>query len=194
MKSNYLTIDLSIPLLAGGPKFLSHVVVVNGNIAYLKPTISAMMFCIVYVVVGVFLIGLAGYLLVSTLQIDLAIFLGGFGVAITTFGMTLIQPFLKKARFDKDLGVFKNRRDRSVKLCNIMSLQITEKKIQPKHALSYQCYELNLLTKGGRRINVLNHNHRQQLFHDAELLSQFLKVGLKNYCQSDSAPTSPAQQ
>ncbi|MDP5254764.1 MULTISPECIES: hypothetical protein [unclassified Vibrio] len=191
MKSNYLTIDLSIPLLAKGPKFLSHIVVINGNIAYLKPTISAMMFCIVYVVVGLFLIGLASFLLVSTRQIDLVIFLVGFGVAIATFGITLIQPFLRIASFDKERGVFKNRRDRQVKLCNIMSLQINEKKIQPKHALSYWCYELNLLTKGGRRINVLNHNNREQLFHDANVLSQFLKVSLHNYCQSETDESQP---
>ncbi|MGX9416273.1 hypothetical protein ACXJY6_12340 [Vibrio sp. RC27] len=181
MKTNYLSIDLSRPLLKNGPKFLSHVIVVNGNVASLKPTISSMLFCIVYIVVGAFLMGLAGYLLVVSNKYDLVIFLGGFGVAIATFGISLIRPFLRLARFDKELGIFHNRRDRDVKLANIMSLHINNKTIEAKHALSYQCYELNLLTKHGRRINVLNHNNEQQLLDDAQLLANFLKIGVKDY-------------
>ena len=111
-------------------------------------------------------------------QIDFAIFLGGFGVAITTFGFTLIQPFIKQVFFDKKTGKFKNNIDRSVKIENIISLQILNKMITSKHGLSYPCYELNMFTKNGRRVNILNHNDINQLKSDAEKLAEFLSVEL----------------
>lgn len=185
MTPNTPIVDVTRPLLKDGPKFLSHVIVIKDNVAYLKPTLSAMLFCIVYIVVGAFLIGLAAYLLFVSTKYDLVIFVSGFGVAITTFGLTLIQPFLGRASFNKDLGIFYNHKDRDVKLRNIASLNINSKVIQSKHALSYQCWELNLLTKHGRRINILNHNNKPQLLQDAELLASFLNVSFEDFSATD---------
>lgn len=169
-------IDLSKTLIKDGPKFLSHTVVIKGDTAYLRPTISSMLFCFIYIIVGVFLVALASYIMFVTGKLDLAIFVGGFGIAIGTFGITLIQPFLKRARFDRGKGVFDNGSDRNVKLGQILSLQINNKVVKRKQALNYHCYELNLLTKNGRRINVLNHNCVNQILIDAELLKNFLKI------------------
>ncbi|GLS89794.1 hypothetical protein GCM10007916_08610 [Psychromonas marina] len=177
-KKDFFTIDLKRPLLRDGPNFLSHTVIVIGDIAYLRPTISSMMFCMIYVVVGSFLLSLATYLLIVSTKYDLVIFLGGFGIAITTFGISLIRPFLQRASFNKQLDIFNNHKDRDVKLHHITSLHINNKIIQRKHALSYPCFELNLLTAHGRRINVLNHNDQQQLQQDAQLLATFLGIEL----------------
>ncbi|MEH6455723.1 MAG: hypothetical protein V7749_05340 [Cocleimonas sp.] len=171
-------IDLSRTLIRKGPKFRSHTVIFDENTAYLKPTISSLLFCVVYIVVGLFLLILAAIVYFKNNQIDFAIFLGGFGIAITTFGFTLIQPFIKQVFFDKDTGKFKNNIDRSVKIANIVSLQILNKMITSKHGLSYPCYELNMLTKNGRRVNILNHNDLEQLTTDAEKLAVFLSVEL----------------
>lgn len=169
-------VDLNRSLLQDGPKFLSHRLLITGETAYLKPTITAMLFCVIYIVVGGFLISLATYLLVVSTKYDLAIFVGAFGIAIATFGVSLIQPFLSRASFDRESGLFNNHKDRDVKLYQIVSLQINNKIIQRKHALNYACYELNLLTEHGRRINILNHNDQQKLLQDAELLGVFLGV------------------
>ena len=171
-------IDLSRTLIRKGPKFRSHTVIFDGNTAYLKPTISSLLFCVVYIVVGLFLLLLAAIVYFNNKQVDLTIFLGGFGVAITTFGFTLLQPFMKQVFFDKDAGKFKNNIDRSVKIDNIISLQILNKMITSKHGLSYPCYELNLFTKNGRRVNVLNHNDLEQLTSDGQKLAEFLSVEL----------------
>tara|TARA_R110001583_G_scaffold116692_1_gene267503 strand:- start:6172 stop:6738 length:567 start_codon:yes stop_codon:yes gene_type:complete len=174
-------VDLNRTLLKDGPSFLSHKVIVFGDIAYLRPTISAMLFCAVYIVVGGFLTGLATYLLIVTTKYDLSIFVGGFGIAIGAFGIALIQPFLRRVSFNRALGVFDNHIDRDVKLHHIISLQINNKMIMRKHGLNYACFELNLLTEHGRRINILNHNHEQQILQDAELLGLFLGVEVKDY-------------
>ena len=173
---DYFTVDLERPLLQDGPDFLSHTVIVNDEVAHLIPTITSMLFCTVYVVVGSFLIGLSTYQLMASTEYDLAIFLGGFGIAITTFGFSLIKPFLHRASFNKQSGVFNNYRDRDVKLHHIVSLHINNKIIQRKNALSYACFELNLLTEHGRRINILNHNNQEQLIQDATLLGKFLNI------------------
>ena len=179
-----VTIDLTRTLLRDGPKFLSHKAVVMDDIAFLRPTITAMLFCVIYIVVGIFLMSLATYQLMVLSKYDFAIFLGGFGIAICTFGISLIQPFLSRVSFDRKTGVFNNHKDRDVKLKNIISLQINNKVIQRKHALNYACYELNLLTEHGRRINILNHNDQQQLLQDAELLGSFLGVEV-NDCRRE---------
>lgn len=173
-------VDLNRTLLRDGPKFLSHKIIINENIAYLKPTITAMLFCVIYIIVGIFLIGLAIYLVFMAPKYDLAIFVGGFGIAIATFGLSLIQPFLSRVSFNRESGVFNNHIDRDVKLHNIISLQINNKVIKQKHALNYPCYELNLLTEHGRRINILNHNDQSQLVRDAYLLGEFLGVEVED--------------
>lgn len=175
------TIDLYRPLLKDGPNFLSHTVNIKRHVAYLSPTIASMFFCMVYIAVGTFLLSLAAYLIMVNHKYDLIIFVGGFGIAITTFGVLLIKPFLQRASFNKKTRVFDNKKDRDVKLHHIDSIQLNNKIIQRKNALSYPCYELNLLTKHGRRINILNHNDQQQIMLDALLLSTFLKVEIQDY-------------
>lgn len=171
-------IDLSRHLIKNGPKFRSHTIVFQETKAYLKPTVSALLFCLIYVVVGVFLLGLAAYIYFSSRQVDLVIFLSILGAAIATFGIMLLQPFMKYSAFDKATDEFSNNADRPLILPNITSLQITNKMITSKHGISYPCYELNVLTKYGRRMNILNHNDLVQMELDAEKLSDFLDTEL----------------
>lgn len=124
------------------------------------------------------MLGLAAAVYHNNQQIDLVIFLSIAGTSIATFGMTLLQPFLKRISFDKKTGVFTNHSDRPIKLKNILSLQITNKMITSKHGISYPCYELNVLTKYGRRMNILNHNDLLRMETDAKQLSEFLGVEL----------------
>ena len=171
-------IDLSRSLIRKGPKFRSHTIIFNEDTAHLKPTISSLLFCVVYIIVGFFLLLLAAVVYLKNNQVDFMIFLGGIGIAIATFGFTLVKPFMKQVTFEKQRGTFRNNIDRSVKIKNIISLQILNKMITSKHGLSYPCYELNMLTKNGRRVNILNHNDLNQLQSDAEQLATFLSVEL----------------
>lgn len=175
-------IDLSRHLIKKGPKFRSHTIEIKNNKAYLKPTFSALVFCLIYVLVGLFLLSTATVIYFTSRQIDLIIFLSIAGASITTFGITLLQPFIKQATFDKSIGQFSNHSDRSLKLNNIVSLQITNKMVTSKNGISYPCYELNVLTKYGRRMNIMNHNDLAQMEMDGERLSDFLGVELLD-CQ-----------
>ena len=88
---------------------------------------------------------------------------------------------MKYSAFDKRTDEFSNNADRPIKLANITSLQITNKVITSKHGLSYPCYELNVLTKYGRRMNILNHNDLVQMEADAGKLGEFLGVELLDF-------------
>ena len=177
-------IDLSLHLIKRGPKFRSHIVVFTETEASLKPTLKALGFCLIYVVVGLFLLALAAGVYVNSRQIDLILFLSIMGASITTFGVTLLQPFMKWSLFDKVSGKFRNHTERSLLLENILSLQITNKIVTSKHGVSYPCYELNVLTKFGRRLNIMNHNDLPQMQADAEQLAKFLDVELLD-CQKE---------
>lgn len=171
-------IDLSRTLIQKGPKFRSHTIIFTDETAYLKPTISSMLFCVIYIIVGLFLFGLSILVYVKNSQLDLTIFLGGLGISIFTFGFTLLAPFIKQVTFDKGRGTFKNNIDRAVKIENIISLQIVNKIVRSKHGLNYPCYELNMFTKNGRRVNILNHSDIKQLTSDGQSLASFLSVDL----------------
>ena len=177
-------IDLTRHLIKKGPKFRSHTIVFEANRAYLKPTLSALFFCAIYIVVGLFLLGLSVFVYLNNQQMDLVIFLCLSGASIMTFGFMLMKPLQAQGSFNKNLGKFINDTDRSLKLENILSLQITNKMITSKNGVSYPCYELNVLTRYGRRLNILNHNDLGQMQSDAQQLSEFLDVPLLD-CQKE---------
>ena len=90
--------------------------------------------------------------------------------------------------FDKREGRFwKGRRapdevfDRTVikhlaALEEIHALQLISEQCSNSDGPSYRSYELNLVLKNGRRINVVDHGDQNKLREDAETLSAFLEV------------------
>lgn len=177
-------IDLAKHLIKNGPKFCSHRLQLTNDrlVVLVKPTLPAMSLCIFYLILGtaLFAIAISAYLLGGQ-GLDFFLFIGGIGAAIAVFGATLVKPFLKPVRFDKNTEDFSNDNERIVELKNIKSLQINNKLITRTDGLNYLCYELNMLTKNGRRMNILNHNNLEQIRNDAELLSQFLGISCTEY-------------
>lgn len=60
------------------------------------------------------------------------------------------------------------------------ALQVLQKFIEGNSSGSYYCYELNLVTKTGERINLLNHGDKTYLLSDMVKISRFLKVPVWN--------------
>lgn len=177
-------IDLSKHLIKNGPKFCSHRILLSedAQTATVKPTLGGMAFGIFYALMGVLLLSIAGIAyFVGGYGYDFALFCGGFAIALLVFGMMLFKPFLIPSQFSKQSGDFTNNNERIVELNNIRSLQINNKLIRRTDGLNYVCYELNMLTQNGRRLNVLNHNDLDILRHDAELLATFLSVECEEY-------------
>lgn len=177
-------IDLGKHLIKNGPKFCSHRLQLtdDGQVALIKPTLPAMSFCIFYLTMGIalFILAISTYIFGGQ-GFDFVLFIGGIGAAIAIFGASLIRPFLKPVKFDKNTDDFSNNNERIVELRNIHSLQINNKLIKRSDGLNYLCYELNMLTENGRRINIFNHNDLEQIRKDANLLTEFLGITCTEY-------------
>lgn len=170
-------IDLSKHLIANGPKFCSHRIQLSadGQVALIKPTLGAMALSYFYLVLGSLLL-LAAIAVHVSGNLDLGLFMGALGIAIATFGVTSIRPMLRPAKFDYRSQDFSNHNERLIELKNIRSLQINDKRVMAGGGANYLCYELNLLTVNGRRINILNHNDLPMMRHDAQVIADFLSV------------------
>lgn len=164
-------INLSDSLLKNGPKFCTHYAIEEDSLLYFKPTRESFGYSMLYFLVGniLFLIAIISYYYTS--QLDLFLFIIFFGISLIILGLYVTRDYIAKIKFDKSTGVFSKKPYRCVKLKNIIGLQLNQ-----KQQLSYVCYELNILTKGGRRINILNHNGLEQMRIDIQKLANFLEL------------------
>lgn len=64
---------------------------------------------------------------------------------------------------------------------NIYALQLLQKYVSSNNSGGYVCYELNLVTNSGDRINLLNHGDKEYMLSDMMKVSQFLKVPVWNH-------------
>ncbi|WP_141402430.1 hypothetical protein [Sediminicola luteus] len=60
------------------------------------------------------------------------------------------------------------------------ALQVLQKFVAGNSSGGYYCYELNLVTDTGERINLLNHGDKDYLLSDMVMISRFLKVPVWN--------------
>jgi hypothetical protein len=63
----------------------------------------------------------------------------------------------------------------------IYALQLLQKFVSSNNSEGYFCYELNLVTNSGDRINLLNHGDKEYILSDMIKISQFLKVPVWNH-------------
>ncbi len=164
-------INLSDTLLKNGPKFCTHYAVINDSLLQFKPTRESFGYSMLYFILGGFLFLIAAIVYFYTAQLDLSIFITAFGIGLIALGFYVASDYIETIKFDKTEGVFSKKPYRCVKLKNIIGLQLNQ-----KQQLSYVCYELNMLTRGGRRINILNHNGLDQMRIDIQKLAIFLEL------------------
>lgn len=62
----------------------------------------------------------------------------------------------------------------------VYALQVLSKFVQGNKSGGYYCYEVNLVTQGGERHNLLNHGDKEYLLSDMVKISRFLKVPVWN--------------
>jgi len=179
------------PLEKGGSSFRTHELRLIGyNRIEVMATMNTKLLTSLFILAG---IGMIGFYLYSNLFMRSnaeddqpwmmllmgALFFGGGAIA-------LIKTFIKRI-FDKEAGYFwKGNRnpqqlnefapgDRFVSLSHIHALQIIKEQVRTKNS-SYPSYELNLVLKDLRRINVMDHSKLNKLREDADTLAAFLNV------------------
>ncbi len=179
------------PAKRGGANFRTHrLVAVRPDRHEFRLSIGATLFCGVFLLVGLGVglgapvAGLSGGKPLVSADV-LAPF--GFGMLFGGIGGGMLYWFSRPVVFDKRRGYFWKGRyaeDSSLsrgdpakvtRLAEIHALQLLSERVSGNKS-SYYSYELNLVRKDGRRINVVDHGSREKLREDAKRLGEFLGV------------------
>jgi hypothetical protein len=110
--------------------------------------------------------GLAVYMFLLTLFILLLMFLYRVASKVHCFDLNQ-QLYYGRKKID----------DKAVPLSNITSIQVIKKPIY-NGSDSYDSFELNIVTKSGKRITVSDHSEGKWIKIEAKQLADFLKIEL----------------
>ena len=177
------------PLKGGGASFMTHKLIeVNSYRVEFRASLGAKLFYLVFLLVGIGVTVATAKPLFSS---------GGFSFNIDTIlplliglvfaivGGSLLYFGTAPIVFDKQSGFFwKGRKAPRLvfkretikyfaELHELHSLQLVSEYCSGKKS-SYYSYELNLILKNGKRINVVDHGNLEKLREDSSTLSSFL--------------------
>ncbi len=172
----------------GGTNFRTFKLVqVNPDRIKFRTTFGAVLFALIFLLVGLGLIVLIIWesnLTAFTTELMVA---GVLGLVFAGVGGYLLYRQMLPIVFDKREKLFwKKHKPNSamslndasedcVRLEFIHALQIVAEFISGKNA-NYYSYELNLVLKNGNRINIIDHNNKGRIDREAKVLSEFLGV------------------
>ncbi len=178
------------PAKGGGTNFLTHLLVeVHPNRIEFRSSVMAKLFAAIFFTAGMAISIFGGYQLYRdglsfTVEMILPLVVG---VIFAAAGGWMYRSFTAPIVFDTRQGYFWKGRtaphhvpNRAVikdlaEIGEIHALQIISEYCSGKNS-SYQSYELNLVLRDARRINVIDHGSPERLREDAGKLSQFLGV------------------
>lgn len=162
------------PLARGGASFRTRSLAAAGPERMEFPaTWSMRIFAAVFVGLGLAVIAVGiGVSEEAGVGITLAIF--GFGVVFTAIAIAVWRSGTAPIVFDRTRGTFRGaaHTDRAP-LAEIGALQIIEERVSAKGG-GFRSYELNLVLRDARRVNVLDHGDHAALRRDADTLATFL--------------------
>lgn len=177
------------PLKRGGANFKTYQLVqVDYHRIEFKASMMAKIFYFIFLGVGLGIMTIyGGIILAEGLNLFSAetIFPMIFGLGFAVIGLFLFYFGTTPIVFDKTTGFFwKGRKDPSriydpgqlkiqTLLQDIHALQIIRERVSSSKS-SYYSYELNLVLKDGRRLNIIDHGNIKQIRSDAKTLAQFL--------------------
>lgn len=178
------------PAVSGGASFGTHKLVkVGSDRMEFRATGGARLFSFAFILIGAGV--MIGFLVAGMSTGGMAfnpgaILPAGLGLVFICLGVYLLHQGTIPIVFDRRLGFFWKGREapnevvdwKNIKCCakmdNIHALQLIFEYCRGNKS-SYYSYELNLVLKDGRRINVVDHGNRNRLKEDAAMLSGFLE-------------------
>lgn len=174
--------------VSGGANFRTFKLVqVNPGRVVFRTTFGAVVFALIFLFAGLGLVVLIIWdatLSAFTTEAFVAI---GLGSIFLCLGSYLLYRQMLPIVFDKREGLFWKKRKKTtgmsvddatengVHLEHIHALQIVAEFISGKNG-NYYSFELNLVLKNGKRINVVDHGNKTKIDKDAKLLSEFLNI------------------
>jgi len=172
------------PLVNGGANFRTHKLKKVGHHIYVSsPTVGYHIFYTLFLLFGI------GAFILATLRLDESLIMLGvlflMGSIFAGVGVYLMRKALNPFTIDLDFGTFyvgrsydplnDNSDGSSGSVKDIHALQLIAEHIKSDNS-SYKSYELNLVLKDGRRVNVMDHGRREKIYEEAQTLSDLLNV------------------
>lgn len=176
-----------LPLQSGGSNFKTHVLTKKSpSILVYKPSVGMALFAFIFFAIGL------GVLFFGILA-SVSPFKNGtwimyvVGFLFSVFGIVIFYTSYKPRVFNKQLGLYyksykqpiyksitKDSKN-CIRLNQIVAIQIIGEHIKGDKS-SYNSFELNLVLKDAKRVNVIDHGSIKAVIADAETLSAFLNV------------------
>jgi len=179
------------PLKPGGTNFATHRLLREGDRLEFKISPGARIFSLVFLLAGLGL--LAGFAVPLALRSPLVFReqdIGGLvGLVFAVVGWFLHRHFNRPVVFDRRSGYFwkgkippdqlvsREAPKDSCPLKEIHALQVIAERVRGDKS-SYWSYELNLVLKDGRRLNVVDHGSIEVIRTDAAAVADFLQIPL----------------
>lgn len=173
------------PAKRGGVSIRSHESICEGgNRVTLQPTGLARAFVALFPMVGA---GVIGYGLLFGFEVQvpwLPWVVGAIFLLAGPYLRALVRPFT----LDRSLGIYWNgsgekspgsvrvSNARAGRLADVHAVQIVREHVRMKEGGSFASYEINLVLKHGRRVNVCDHGDLSGTRADAARIAQFLRV------------------
>jgi len=180
-----------VPLKKGGANFCTHKLSVKNARIEFRPSLGAYVFCFFFCVMGLMFVANFVHLAVVSHKIGMlisAVFPVAIGSVFVVVGVVLLRSISVPITFDTALGYFwKGRvtpeelflnsadttREDLTAINRIYALQIIAEYCRGSKS-SYYSYEINLVLKDGKRVNVIDHGNLNRIRADAQTLSNML--------------------
>ncbi len=181
------------PLVRGGANFKTHKLVQVYQSRYeFRAGLGMKAFSAVFSLMGLFFALMAGGagIFQKDFPIAVALFMSLFGLVFVFIGIAIYWTSSSPRVFDKEAGFYwKGRTEPNLminpeyqnctKLTEIHAVQLISEYVSGNKS-SYTSYELNLVLKDGRRINVTDHGNYESVKRDAETIAGFLNIPVWN--------------
>ena len=178
------------PLKGGGSNFCTHkLIAINQQRMEFRSTLGAKLFYLIFLAVGVIaLIGFSAVMFSSKesftfSKVIIPLFIGS---VFTAVGGVMFYFGTMPIVFDKSIGYYwkgkksplqiynKEKVKNLAKLDEVYAMQLISEYCHTKNS-SYYSYELNLILKDKRRINIVDHGNKKKIREDARVLAGFLE-------------------
>ena len=178
------------PLKGGGANFCTRKLVqVSPHRYEFRVTWGALVFYLIFLVVGLGILSIAVYQSISSGKIFAleVLLMGGIGLIFTLAGALMYYFGTKPVVFDKqhncfwkgkipdDELLYATANELLMPFQEIYAIQLISELVSGDNS-TYYSYEMNLVSKEGVRTNVVDHGKLDQIHEDARTLSEFLEV------------------
>lgn len=171
------------PLKPGGANFQTHKIVKTEGMKYaVEKTAGYKVFCGIFILIGLAVFGFGVYGHLFNLRNTPGLGIGIAGLLFTVVGIVMLKFSDKNYIFNGSRSRIEMKNESPIQFSQVHAIQILSERIRStsssrsRRRHTYRSYELNLVLKDKRRINIMDHGNREALVQDANKISSLMNV------------------